>query len=67
MSDAGGTAEVNDLNLTLDDEAATGLPDAGQIADRRLPADQLGVLADPYPDARRPTPRGPPHSRCSTA
>ena len=32
MSDAGGSSDVNAINLTLDDEAATQLPDAGQLA-----------------------------------
>ena len=56
MSDAGGSLDVNAVDLTLDDEAAAALPDAAQIATGSYqPANYEG--ADPFP-APAPAPSG---------
>ena len=56
MSDAGGSLDVNAVNLTLDDEAAAALPDAAQIVTGSYqPANYEG--ADPFP-APAPAPSG---------
>ncbi|MFN0277157.1 MAG: reprolysin-like metallopeptidase, partial [Pyrinomonadaceae bacterium] len=57
MSDAGGDADVTGINLTLDDAAATALPDAGPLVSGTFqPANYVGS-DDNFP-APAPVPGG---------
>jgi hypothetical protein len=56
MSDAGGSFPVSGINLTLDDEAATQLPDGTQITSGSYRPANWGA-GDPFP-APAPAPSG---------
>ncbi|MDX6695089.1 MAG: hypothetical protein QOF02_2692 [Blastocatellia bacterium] len=49
MSDTGGSNVLAGVNLTFDDSAAAGLPDATAIASGSFKPTNIGV-ADPFPD-----------------
>ena len=49
MSDAGTGLDVVNVNLTLDDEAASQLPDAKQIASGSYRPANWPRMADPFP------------------
>jgi subtilisin-like proprotein convertase family protein len=49
MSDTGGSNPLTGVNITFDDAAATGLPDATLIASGSYKPTNFGV-ADPFPD-----------------
>ncbi|HXH80078.1 proprotein convertase P-domain-containing protein [Nocardioides sp.] len=57
MSDAGGSTTVTDLDLTLDDEAATDLPGAGPLVAGTFRPTNIANGADSYP-APAPAPSG---------
>ena len=58
MSDAGGSIDTVDVNLTLDDEAAAPLPDLGTLASGSFrPANYSDAGGDGYPPPA-PTPSG---------
>jgi hypothetical protein len=58
MSDAGGSIDAVNVNLTLDDEAAIALPDTGPLVSGSFwPANYPGTAGDGYPPPA-PTPSG---------
>lgn len=64
MSDAGGGADAINLNITLDDSAATSLPDAGPLVSGAFkPTNPPSLVADVFP---APAPAGPYGSTLST-
>ena len=57
MSDAGGSSDVSSINVTLDDEAAQQLPDAGQLTTGSFRPANWFEDVDPFP-APAPAPSG---------
>jgi subtilisin-like proprotein convertase family protein len=57
MSEAGGSIDAADLTLTLDDQAATPLPDAGPPVSGTFQPANYGELIDTFP-APAPVPGG---------
>lgn len=57
MSDAGGISDVLNVDITLDDQAATGLPNAGQIVSGTFLPTNFDATTDTFP-APAPTPQG---------
>jgi subtilisin-like proprotein convertase family protein len=64
MSDVGGGIDAVNLNITLDDSAATSLPDAGPLVSGTFkPTNPSALVADVFP---APAPAGPYGSTLST-
>lgn len=64
MSDVGGSPDAINLNITLDDSAATSLPDAGPLVSGTFkPTNPAALVADIFP---APAPAGPYGSTLST-
>ncbi len=56
MSDAGSSTVATNLNITLDDDAASRLPDGTGIASGTFKPSNYGTVQDPFP---APAPAGP--------